>query len=161
MRSETPVGYSAARRLRHGTRDDVREALADARERTLELAEHYVEALGPELSIPHDPGLNPPRWELGHIAWFQEWWIVRNRQRALGWRCDPGHERPPSTLADADAWFDSGLVAHATRWSLPLPPVGHLRHWLASTFDTTLDLLDALPDDASDDALYFFRLVCL
>jgi iron(II)-dependent oxidoreductase len=161
MRSEAHLGYSAAQRLRQGTRDDVRAALLATRERTLVLAQAYVEALGPELTVPHEPGLNPPRWELGHLAWFQEWWMARNRQRDLGWRADPDAARPPSTLAEADGWFDSGKVAHATRWTLPLPPIGQLRHWLAATLETTLAHLDALPPDAGEDALYFFRLVCL
>jgi len=52
-------------------------------------------------------------------------------------------------------------VAHDTRWNLPLPPIGEIRHWLAETLAATLALLDALPGDAGDDALYFFRLVCL
>jgi iron(II)-dependent oxidoreductase len=159
--SEPSDSYSAAARLRGGTRDDVRAALVAQRGRTLALAQHYVEALGPELAVPYDPGLNPPRWELGHVAWFQEWWIARNRQRPLGSRCDPLHERPPSTLGEADDRFDSGRIAHRTRWSLPLPPVGALRHWMAATFEATLALLDALPPGAGDDDLYFFRLVCL
>jgi iron(II)-dependent oxidoreductase len=144
-----------------GTRDDVREALVAQRVRTLDLAQRYVDALGPELAVPYGAGINPPRWELGHLSWFQEWWIARNRQRSLGHRCDPAHERPPSTLAEGDEWFDSSRVAHRTRWSLPLPPVGELRHWMAQVLESTLDLLDALPPDAGHDDLYFFRLVCL
>ncbi|MBK0391796.1 selenoneine synthase SenA [Ramlibacter algicola] len=161
MRDEAPVVYSAAERLRRGTRDDVREALLDIRTRTLAVADTYVEALGPQLAIPHDPGLNPPRWELGHVAWFQEWWIARNRKRGLGHRADPDHERPPATLAAADAMFDSSRVAHATRWALPLPPIGEVRRWLASTLEATLSHLDALPPNATHDDLYFFRLVAL
>jgi ergothioneine biosynthesis protein EgtB len=159
--SEPSERYSAATRLRTGTRDDVRAALVGQRERTLAIAQAYVDALGPELAVPYDAGLNPPRWELGHVAWFQEWWIARNRQRSLGIRCDPLHERPPSTLADADDWFDSSRVAHRTRWTLPLPPIGELRHWQAEVSESTLALLDALPLHAGDDELYFFRLVCL
>src|SRR6478672_2742420 len=115
--SGTSSGYSAATRLRQGSRDDVRAALVWQRERTLAIADAYVQALGPQLVVPRSVLLNPPRWELGHVAWFQEWWIARNRERDLGHRCDPDHRRRPPTLADADAWFDSGRVAHDTRWS--------------------------------------------
>ncbi|MGZ5271045.1 MAG: selenoneine synthase SenA [Ramlibacter sp.] len=153
--------YSAAARLRHGSRDDVRAALLAQRARTLEIAGFYVDALGPQLAVPYDERLNPPRWELGHLAWFQEWWLARNRQRALGVRCDPEHERPPSTLLEADDWFDSSRVPHRARWTLPLPSLGETRHWLASTFEATLALLDELPPDAGDADLYFFRLACL
>jgi ergothioneine biosynthesis protein EgtB len=148
-------------RLRHGSRADVRAALVAQRERTLAIADAYVQALGPQLAVPRDPGLNPPRWELGHVAWFQEWWLARSRQRDWGIRCDPEHERGPSSLEQADAWFDSSRVAHATRWDLPLPSLDGIRHWLASTLQATLALLDGLPEAAGDDALYFFRLVAL
>ncbi|HEY1227707.1 MAG TPA: selenoneine synthase SenA [Ramlibacter sp.] len=159
--SETSTGYSAATRVRHGGREDLRAALVWQRERTLAIADAYVQALGPQLAVPRSTLLNPPRWELGHVAWFQEWWIARNRQRDLGTRCDPDHQRPPATLANADRWFDSSRVAHDTRWTLPLPPLDEIRHWLADTLAASLALLEALPADAGDDALYFFRLVCL
>src|SRR5687768_8712912 len=63
--------------------------------------------LGPKLQI-----VNPPLWEIGHLAWFQEFWCLRHRP-----------EGPPreSILPGADALYDSAKVAHATRWSLPLP----------------------------------------
>jgi len=157
----TCEGYSAATRLRQGSTADVRAALVLQRERTLAIADAYVQALGPQLSVPRESGLNPPRWELGHVAWFQEWWLARNPQRGLGVRADPDHERLPSDWRQADRWFDSSLVAHATRWDLPIPALGEIRRWLAATLATTLRLLDGLPADAGDDALYFFRLVCL
>lgn len=139
----------------------MRAGLVWQRERTLAIADAYVQALGPQLAVPYDAGLNPPRWELGHVAWFQEWWLARNRQRDLGVRCDPDHERPLPTLDGADERFDSSRVAHRTRWSLPLPSLDEVRQWLATTLAGTLALLDALPADAGDDALYFFRLACL
>lgn len=153
--------YSAAQRLRSGTRADVREALVDVRARTLELADVYRKALGPQLHVPRDAGLNPPRWELGHIAWFQEWWVARNRQRALGVRCEPGHARPPSVLAGADGWYDSSHVAQGRRWDLPLPPLEQTLEWLQSSMERTLELLGQEPPDPGDEALYFYRLAAL
>jgi iron(II)-dependent oxidoreductase len=136
----------------------VRAALLAARERTLRLAQDYRAALGPQLRVPHAEELNPPLWELGHVAWFQEWWIARNPQRALGIRADPGVQRPASLLPSADAWYDSSRVAHGTRWDLPLPDSEATAHYLEGTLAGTLELLDALPRDAGDDALYFYRL---
>ncbi|MDB5216039.1 MAG: hypothetical protein JWO86_3966 [Myxococcaceae bacterium] len=85
---------------------DIAEALRDARKRTLELAVDLDDAqwLGPKLPI-----VNPLLWELGHVAWFQEWWTLRH---ARG--------RAP-ILASADALYDSSRVAHGTRWDLALP----------------------------------------
>jgi hypothetical protein len=60
---------------------------------------------GPRLAI-----VNPPRWEVGHVGWFQEWWCLRDAR-----------EDRASLLANADRLYDSAKVAHATRWALPLP----------------------------------------
>lgn len=153
--------YGQAQALRRGGRDDVCAALLAERGRTLSLIEAYASALGPRLSVPLLPGLNPPLWEWGHVAWFQQWWVGRNRQRGLGVRCDPHHERPPASLAGADDLYDSSRVPHDARWSLPLPGLSATRALLAATLDETLSLLDALPPDAGDGALYFFRLAAL
>src|SRR6476661_10290448 len=98
---ESSGRYSAATALRQGSRAELRDALLSQRARTLAIVDLYTQALGPQLAVPRDPGLNPPRWELGHIAWFQEWWCARNRQRDLGARADPDHERPPASLLEA------------------------------------------------------------
>ncbi|MBO0878682.1 MAG: DinB family protein, partial [Pseudonocardia sp.] len=60
--------------------------------------------IGPRIAI-----VNPPLWEIGHVTWFQETFVLR---RALG-------EQP--ILDQADAIFDSGAIPHDTRWSLTLP----------------------------------------
>lgn len=157
-------GYSAAGApealaLRHGGAADARAALLAARARTLALARDWQPWLGRPL--PYAPELNPPLWEQGHVAWFQEWWIARNPARALGVHCDPDTPRGPSLLPLADAWYDSGRVAHRTRWELPLPDAAATQDYLARTLAITLELLDALPPQAGDDALYFFRLAAL
>jgi gamma-glutamyl hercynylcysteine S-oxide synthase len=164
---QTSRGYNAAGprealALREGTTSDVRDALLAARERTLVLADAVLRAVGAAYpGVPYRPELNPPLWELGHVAWFQEWWIARNRQRAAGVRADPEHGREPSLLAQADAWYDSSRVAHRTRWTLPLPDADGTREYLAAMLAQTLRALDELPVHASDDDLYFFRLVAL
>lgn len=144
--------------LRQGGPADVRAALLAARGRTLRLAEDYRVALGPSPQVPYAVELNPPLWELGHIAWFQEWWVGRNPERALGARANPGAPRSASWLPQADAWYDSSRVAHRLRWELPLPDAEATDDYLRQTLAQTLELLDALPADAGDDALYFFRL---
>jgi len=148
--------------LRRGTAEDARAALLAARERTLALADDWQAALGRSWpGVPYATERNPPLWELGHVGWFQEYWIARNRQRMRGPRCDPAHARPPSLLARADQWYDSSRVAHRTRWELALPDAAGTRDYLARTLERTLALLSDLPPDAGDDALYFYRLVTL
>jgi ergothioneine biosynthesis protein EgtB len=163
---QTWAGYSAdarhpAQLLRTGTRDDVRAALHAARERTLALAKGYEAALGSQHpGVRYSAEINPWIWEIGHVAWFQEYWIARNRQRARGADCQAQHERLPSVLPDADAWYDSSRIEHRKRWALPLPGPHAARDYLARTFEQTLAALAETPAD-SDDDLYFFRLVAL
>ena len=71
--------------------------------------------LGPKLAI-----VNPPLWEIGHVAWFQEHWCLR-------WRADG--TRGNSILPGADALYDSSTVAHDTRWDLPLPAIAATRRY--------------------------------
>lgn len=89
------------------------DMLADSRRRTLELVSDLSEEqmIGPQLKI-----VNPPLWEIGHLAWFQERWNLRRRDEVGGFSFGP------SVLKNADELYDSMEVAHDTRWSLPLLP---------------------------------------
>ncbi|MBI5109837.1 MAG: SUMF1/EgtB/PvdO family nonheme iron enzyme [Rhodocyclales bacterium] len=146
----------AAVTARSGSRAALAAALTDSRATTLTLLDAYVAALGEALVVPYSVQLNPPLWETGHVAWFQDWWIARSRQRHLGLACDPDHLRPEGRMANADALYNSSRVAHATRWALPLPGLAATRDYLAASLDETLELLAGA--DESDDALYFHRL---
>jgi EgtB-related family protein len=148
----------ASTKARTGNATDLAQALLATRARTLGLMDAWAAAL-PSLQVPYAAALNPPLWEWGHVAWFQEWWVGRNPQRALGARSDPNGPRRPSRLAQADALYNSSQVAHATRWHLPLPDLQATRQYLASVQEDTLALLRAVPHE--DDALYFWRLVLL
>ena len=162
MVSTLPQAYRVGHEFRTGGPAPVRAALLAARSRTLALADAYERALAPRgMSVAYSPTVNPPLWELGHIGWFQEYWIGRSRQCDRGIACDPEHPRLPSVLADADRWYDSGRVHHETRWELPLPDGVATRGYLESTLEQTLERLDALPAEASADQLYFYRLVAL
>src|SRR5258705_3995022 len=82
------------------------ENLREARQRTLQLVSDLddIQMVGPRLAI-----VNPLCWEIGHVAWFEEYWLLRH---VCG--------RPP-ILLDGDAMYDSARVAHDTRWDLKLP----------------------------------------
>lgn len=138
------------------------QALKTSRTRTLGLMQAWQMAL-PDLSVPPLPGMNPPLWEWGHIAWFQEWWTVRNRQRHLGTRsAHSGAVFEASHLPNADALYNSSEVAHDSRWTLALPNLAETQAYLAQTLQRSLDHLQALHlagRTTSDDDLYFWRLV--
>ena len=143
---------------RRTAQDPLSLALINARNHTLHLLSLLEAHLGPELPVPQLPEINPPLWELGHIGWFQEYWIGRNLQRHLGVACNPEASRLPSLLAHADRWWNSSEVPHHTRWQLDLPDLTQTRQYLLDTLESTLDVLSKTPSD--DAALYFFRL-CL
>ncbi len=78
----------------------------DARATTLT----FVDGMDGELLMgPRLATVNPLLWEIGHVAWFQEHFILK--------RLDG---RPP-LRPQADALYDSMQVAHDDRWDLPLP----------------------------------------
>ena len=86
---------------------------------------------GPKLAI-----VNPPIWEVGHVAWFQEIWVLRD---LLG--------QSPS-FEGADALFNSSEVHHHSRWNLPLSDRRGVVAYLLDTRDRTLDALSQR--DSSD-----------
>jgi iron(II)-dependent oxidoreductase len=147
--------------IRRADPDRLSAALRDSRERTLRAFaafERSSRATG--LQTPYSTELNPPVWELGHVGWFQEYWIGRNPQRALGVRADPEAPRPPSRLPDADSLYDSSRVVHATRWQLALPDADGTREYLARTLEQTLGILERL-DGRDREPLYFAWLALM
>ncbi|HOB96548.1 MAG TPA: selenoneine synthase SenA [Aquabacterium sp.] len=130
-------------------------ALQASRQDTLAHVARLRAAL-PGLQVPQRPTLNPPLWELGHIGWFQEFWLARNPQRADGASADPLAPRAAPLRPGADALYDSSAVPHASRWTLPLPDADATLADLAAQLQQTLRLLASA--GADDAALYFFRL---
>ena len=57
--------------------------LLDARRRTLELVEDLTDE---QMKVPLIGIINPPAWEMGHVAWFQENW-ARSEERRVGKEC--------------------------------------------------------------------------
>ena len=86
--------------------DELSMLVTDARRRTLGLAGSLRDD---ELVVPCLAIVNPPLWELGHVAWFQEKWVLCHAARQAALR------------DDADALYDSAAIPHDTRWNLPLP----------------------------------------
>jgi gamma-glutamyl hercynylcysteine S-oxide synthase len=148
--------WQAAHAARTANAGALAVMLQQSRARTLALVEAYQASLGDSLVVPYSPQLNPPLWELGHIGWFQEFWLARNPQRALGVLADPEVPRRDSLLAQADSLYNSSLVPHTSRWHLPLPNLQVTQAFLKDSLAATLALLASEPED--DAALYFYRL---
>ena len=143
---------------RRGAHEALAEALVASRADTLSTFAVCERAL-PDLRVPMRAELNLPLWELGHVGWFQEYWIARNPERAQGERADPEAPRGASVRLGADGLYDSSRVPHDARWPLPLPDAAATRDDLSRQLDHTLSLLRQA--GADDAALYFFRLALL
>jgi iron(II)-dependent oxidoreductase len=121
---------------------DLARLLKDARRRTLELIDDLDDErmIGPRLAI-----VNPPLWEIGHVAWTQEFWTLRHLRG----------QKP--LLEGGDALYNSTDVAHDTRWELLLPS----REQTLSYMDAVLTrLTDALgSQEPSAGEIYFYLLV--
>lgn len=132
-------------RWRTGDAEELGALLRHARARTAALTSDLggeERRLGPRLSI-----VNPPLWELGHVAWFQEYWCLRYRGSA---------SPAPSLLPDADAWYNSATVPHDARWDLPLPSFPATLEYLERVLERVLSRLEAQADDPG--TRYFTRL---
>jgi iron(II)-dependent oxidoreductase len=113
--------------------------VVDARQRTLGLIADLEDSqlLGPRLGI-----VNPLLWEIGHVTWFQEKWVLRR-------------QGGDSVRPDADALYDSSAIAHAIRWDLPLPSRLATLGYLRAVQDRVLDLLQT---PLSLEDIYFVLL---
>ena len=124
----------------------LREMLQAARARTLAFASRLRpdQWLGPYLSI-----VNPPLWEIGHLAWFQEHWCLRYRpDRSLG----------PSMLQNADACYNSAIVPHAQRWHLPLINVEQTLTYLRDVLNAVLSRIER---EGITEHLRYFALLAV
>lgn len=111
-------------------------ALRDARARTLAMYAHLDEAA---LAVPYVEIVNPPLWELSHLAWFQEFWCLRHSPDDIaGTRID-------SIARDADRRFNSAIAAHRDRWEIARMPRAEALGYLEQTLERCLEALPAAP----------------
>lgn len=97
--------------------------------------------MGPRLAI-----VNPLLWEIGHVAWFHEFFVLR------------GLDRRESLIDDADALYDSMKVAHDTRWDLPLPDVDTTIAYMERVLEAMAERLGGNGAAASVRDSYYTRL---
>ena len=113
----------------------------DARQRTIDSYADLEHLETPYLAI-----VNPPSWELGHVAWFQEHWVLR---RTLA---------RAAMFPNADQLWNSAFVPHASRWHLPLPSRQGTLDFLATVRDR---VVEALAASSLDDRLRYFTMLSI
>ena len=117
------------------------EWVRDARQRTMDLVADLSDEqlFGPRIAI-----INPLRWEIGHVAWFQEKWVLR------------GAAQQPPIRSDGDALYDSAAIPHDTRWDLPLPSREQTLAYMSAVRDGVIERIES--GKASDGERYFILL---
>ncbi|MCV7422405.1 ergothioneine biosynthesis protein EgtB [Mycobacterium yunnanensis] len=129
------------------TKEALARQLTSARERTLAL----VEIDDAELLRQYDPLMSPLAWDLAHIGWQEEMWLLRGN--------DP---RRPGLLEPAvERLYDAFEHSRASRVNLPLLPPTDARSFVRTVRGKSLDALEALPehDGIGVDPAFVFGLV--
>jgi iron(II)-dependent oxidoreductase len=117
------------------SKEAIADRLAEARRRTYELIEPLDDE---QLNRVHSPILSPLAWDLGHIANFEELWLVQT----VGGR-DPLH-------GELGRLYDAIENPRQGRNELPILRDAELRSYLAEVRERALDVLDEV--DVSADA---------
>jgi gamma-glutamyl hercynylcysteine S-oxide synthase len=107
----------------------IAEALSEARERTLALVEPLDDA---QLNTVYSPILSPLAWDLGHIANFEELWLVQT----IGGR-EPLH-------GELGNFYDAIENPRKIRGELPILRDEELLSYLADVRERTLDVLEGM-----------------
>jgi iron(II)-dependent oxidoreductase len=124
---------------------DVRQLIATVREfraRLLGLVADLDDRqmIGPRIAI-----VNPPLWEIGHVAWTQEFWALRHLRK----------EKP--LLENGDRLYNSTDVAHDTRWELLLPSREQTLSYMNEVIELCVARIER-SEQLSADEFYFYWL---
>ncbi len=124
------------------------QALISQRQYTLALYADLPLPYWEPANFPYLKTVNPPLWELAHIAWFAEFFCLRWRPE------DIRGQRVASCLPGSDALFDSAAVAHAARWSNSYPSREACFDYMRRSLDRVLEALGR----SGEGARYPFQL---
>ena len=120
------------------------EAVNEAHRHTLECVADLDDA---QLTVPLEECVNPFRWELGHVAFFYDVFLLRI--------LDGGGP----IMAAGDDMYDSFKVAHDDRWGLPLPSQDKTVAYTDQIRDLIVERLSRHEPDARETYLHLLALV--
>ena len=125
----------------------LRDRLVEARDRTLELVAPLSDS---DVTRQHDPLMSPIVWDLGHIAHFEEVWLLENIDGA------------GSGAEGLRGIYDAFRHPRATRDRLPLPDRATCLDYLADVRRAVLRKLEGIDPRADAPLLrggYVFNMV--
>jgi iron(II)-dependent oxidoreductase len=126
------------------TTDALLEALGDARRVELELLEGLSDdqMLGVRRHF-----VEPPIWEMGHVGWFQESWILRRL------------DGRPTLLPGSDGIYDSFNVSYTRRWDHAYPSRPATLDYISEVLQRCAGRLESREPTAEE--AYFYTLAAL
>ncbi|CCF96682.1 MULTISPECIES: ergothioneine biosynthesis protein EgtB [Ralstonia solanacearum species complex] len=146
-------------------RQGIAHSLVDARNRTLALLAAFGDTQrGWQVErVPHHA---PPLWTLGQLAWFAEFWCLREPRRVgedpvedgggTEWDLLRWQATQPAALDGADSFFDMDRMPPDACWELALPGIVTVKRYAHDVLDRVLRKLATLGTD-DDTALEPFR----
>ena len=126
------------------TSDALLDPLLDARRVELALLDDLTDA---QMLGARGHFLEPPIWEMGHVGWFQEYWLLRGRGGA------------DSILPGADAIYDSFNVSYTRRWDHCFPSRAATLAYITEVLRRSVARLESRAP--CDDDVYFYTLAAL
>jgi gamma-glutamyl hercynylcysteine S-oxide synthase len=116
----------------------------ETRERTLALVADLDEA---QLEVPLLALVNPLRWELGHVTFFYEAFLLQLL----------GQTKP--LFVGAEDLYDSFKIDHDDRWSLPLPSRQQTLEYMQRVLDAVVERLQGHDPSAQETYLYLLSVL--
>ncbi len=126
------------------TPQDIQQALDDAFTRQIALITSLTSA---QLAPPYHPGINPPLWEGGHVAFFYEVFLLR-----------PWLGKTP-LMPGQDGLWDSFDIDHEDRWATGVvPPMERVLSYMHQIREALQSCLETRPLTPQDRYLYRYAI---
>ncbi len=122
---------------------ELTELVADAHERTLQCVADLDDS---QLTVPLLEIVNPFLWELGHVAFFHDVFLLRLLEGS-----DP-------VMAGGDDLYNSFKVDHDDRWSLPLPSRAETLDYMRRVMELVVERLNSRQPSAVETYLYLLAV---
>ncbi len=116
----------------------------DARERTLELVADLTDD---QLTVPMKEIVNPFLWELGHVAFFYDVFLLQKLDATR------------FHLDGAEKLYDSFKVDHDDRWGLPLPSRQETLCYMQRVLERVVERLDSIEPTAEETYCYLLSVL--
>jgi iron(II)-dependent oxidoreductase len=117
-------------------------ALLDARSVELELLEELNDS---QMLGERSHFVEPPIWEMGHVGWFQEYWILRHLDGAA------------PLLPGSDGLYDAFNVSYRLRWDHAYPSRRATLDYISEILRRSVGRLESR--QPTPEEMYFYALV--